>query len=336
MVETAKLGSWVRRFLLEHLATDRNLSPNTQRSYRDTLVLLISFVAAKIHRQVDKLSVLDLSPDLIRQFLLDLEKSRGCGVSTRNQRLAAVRSLARYIGLQSPEHITWSGEIRAIPFKRFSKSQVPYLEKPEMDALLAQPNRKTIQGQRDYRLLLFIYNTGARASEVAGLCIKDLDLARDPERGLSSVTFLGKGNKKRRCPLWSQTAEEVALAMEGRGPSERVFLNRVGQPITRFGIHELVKRYAQRVASDQPSLRAKRVSPHVIRHTTGTHLLRAGVDINTIRAWLGHVSLDTTNIYAEIDLQTKARALALCEPNSEKNLKQREPKASLMSFLHSL
>lgn len=205
-----------------------------------------------------------------------------------------------------------------------------------MDALLAQPNRKTVQGQRDYRLLLFLYNTGARASEVAGLCIKDLDLARDPDRAVSSVTFLGKGNKKRRCPLWPLTAAELALAIEGRDPDERVFLNRVSQPITRFGIHQLVKRYVQRIAQDRPSLLARKVGPHVIRHTAGTHLLRAGVDINTIRAWLGHVSLETTNIYAEIDLQTKARALALCEPNPPRTPKGREPKAGLMSFLHSL
>jgi site-specific recombinase XerD len=336
MAETDKLGPWVRRFLLEHLATDRNLSPNTQLSYRDTLILLISFVVLKTHRQADQLSVSDVSPNLLRQFLLDLENGRRSSVSTRNQRLAAIRSLAGYIGLQSPEHIAWSGEIRAIPFKRFTKTQVSYLEKPEMDALLAEPNRKTAQGQRDFRLLLFLYNTGARASEIAGLCIKDLDLARDPEHAFSSVTFLGKGNKKRRCPLWPLTAAELALAIEGRGPSERVFLNRVGQPITRFGIHQLVKRCVQRIAQDRPSLIAKKVSPHVIRHTAGTHLLRAGVDINTIRAWLGHVSLETTNIYAEIDLQTRARALALCEPNLPRTPKPREPKAGLMSFLHSL
>jgi site-specific recombinase XerD len=239
MAETAKLGSWVRRFLL---ATDRNLSPNTQHSYRDTLVLLVSFAVKKAHRPADQLLVSDISPDLVRQFLLDLENRRQSSVSTRNQRLAAIRSLARYIGLQSPEDIAWSGEIRAIPFKRFTKNQVSYLEKPEMDALLGQPNRKTAQGQRDYRLLLFLYNTGARASEVAGLCIKDLDLARDSDRALSSVTFLGKGNKRRRCPLWPLTAAELAPAIEGRDPSDRVFLNRVGQPITRFGIHQLVQR----------------------------------------------------------------------------------------------
>ncbi len=336
MVETTKLGPWVKRFLLEHLVTDRNLSANTQRSYRDTLVLLISFVVKKTHRQADQLLVSDVSPDLVRQFLLDLENSRESSISTRNQRLAALRSLACYIGLQSPEHITWSGGIRSIPFKRFTKSQVPYLEKPEMDALLAQPNRRTMQGQRDYRVLLFLYNTGARASEVAGLCIKDLDLARGSGRALSSVIFLGKGNKRRRCPLWPLTAAELALAIDGRDPGEHVFLNRLGQPITRFGIHQLVKRYVQRIAQDRPLLLAKKVSPHVIRHTAGTHLLRAGVDINTIRAWLGHVSLETTNIYAEIDLLTKARALALCEPNPPRTPKRREPKAGLMSFLHSL
>jgi len=336
MTETVKLGGFVRRFLLEHLATDRNLSRNTQWSYRDTLALFIPFVAKNRHRPADELSVLDLSPDLLRQFLLDLEKSRRCSISTRNQRLAAIRSLARYIGLQNPEYLAWSGEIRAIPFKKFTRAQISYLEKPEMEALLAAPDRETVQGQRDYRLLLFAYNTGARASEIAGLHIGDLDLARDPERTLSSVTFLGKGNKQRRCPIWPQTVRELVRAIAGRPANQPVFLNRVGQPITRFGIHELVKRYVQRVTADHPSLRAKRVSPHVIRHTTATHLLRAGVDINTIRGWLGHVSLDTTNIYAEIDLETKARALALCEVSSEGIQKRRRSTPSLLSFLNSL
>ena len=141
----------------------------------------------------------------------------------------------------------------------------------------------------------------------------DLTLPQVPDRDLASVLIRGKGNKSRRCPLWAQTVRELAALVQGRDPSEHVFLNRCGRPITRFGIHTLVERSAARAAAQVPSLAAKRVSPHTIRHTTATHLLRSGVDINTIRAWLGHVSLATTNVYAEVDLEMKAKALANCE-----------------------
>src|ERR1700686_3109719 len=152
-----------------------------------------------------------------------------------------------------------------------------------------------------------------RADEVAQLSIGDIKLARVSQRNHSFVQIRGKGNKQRLCPLWPHTASELAALTVARAATDHVFLNRRGQPITRFGIHTLVQRYAQRASAKIPELAAKRVSPHSIRHTSATHLLRAGVDINTIRAWLGHVSLTTTNIYAEVDLEMKAKALANCE-----------------------
>ena len=163
------LGPWIRRFLLEHLVSERNLSRNTQRSYRDALALLIPFVGAKLRKPIDQLSVTDLSAEEVRSFLADLEQTRGCGIATRNQRLAAVHSFARFVALHSPEHIGWSGEIRSIPFKKASQQPVSYLEKPEMDGLLNAPDQGTAQGRRDYVLLLFLYNTGARADEAAQL-----------------------------------------------------------------------------------------------------------------------------------------------------------------------
>jgi integrase/recombinase XerD len=146
----------------------------------------------------------------------------------------------------------------------------------------------------------------------------------------------GKGNKLRRCPLWPQTVSEVVLLTQARDPATHVFLNRRGQPITRFGIHTLVERYAQRAAVTMPSLKKKRVSPHSLRHTAATHLLRAGVDINTIRGWLGHVSINTTNIYAETDLEMKAQALALCEVRKTKTARHWRDDRNLMSFLQTL
>lgn len=337
MTDTDLLGPWIRRFLLEHLLTERNLARHTQRSYRDTLALLIPFIAAQAHKEADQLTVSDVSADGVRRFLLHLEEERGCGIATRNQRLAAIHALARFIGLSSPEQVAWSGQIRTVPFKKAPRAQITYLEKAEMDALLKAPDRQMAQGRRDYALLLFLYNTGARANEVAQLTIADLCLAHAPQGAASSVLLRGKGDKLRRCPLWDQTVEVVSSLINGRDKTERVFLNRRGQPITRFGIHTLVERHVERIAQELPSLRAKRVSPHTIRHSTATHLLRAGIDINTIRAWLGHVSLSTTNVYAEVDLEMKAQALAHCEivPNEPGAKRWRDDKG-LMAFLRSL
>ena len=335
MNDTTLLGPWIRRFLLEYLVGDRNLSRNTQRSYRDALALLMPFASRQLKKTVDQISPTDLNADLVREFLTELEKNRGCGITTRNQRLAAIHALANFIGLHSPEHIGWSGEIRSVPFKKASHGPVPYLEKPEIDALLETADRSTAQGRRDHALLLFLYNTGARADEAAQALIGDLDLALCG-RDHSSINIRGKGNKMRRCPLWPQTVGELRALIEGRASTERLFLNRYGQPTTRFGIYDLVERYVNRVVPKFPSLAKKRVSPHCIRHTTATHLLRSGVDINTIRAWLGHVSLTTTNIYAEIDLEMKTKALAHCEVKETKPAKKWREKAGLMTFLRSL
>lgn len=338
MTDPDLLGPWVRRFLLEHLRGERNLARNTQQSYRDTLRLLLPFVAGQARRTIDRLRVEDLSAERVRAFLLDLEEGRGCGAATRNQRLAAIHSLAHFIGLHSPEYVAWCGQVRAVPVKKAPRPLVSYLEKKEMDALLAAPDLGTRQGLKDHALLLFLYNSGARADEAAHVLIGDLQLGLKPEHDPSSVLIRGKGNKLRRCPLWPKTVNELSPLVSGRGSQEHAFLNRRGQPLTRFGIHALVERYAAKVVAKLPELARKRVSPHTIRHTTATHLLRAGVDINTIRAWLGHVSLATTNIYAEVDLEMKAKALANCEVVEEgkgESTPWREQEG-LMEFLRTL
>lgn len=335
MTNANLLAPWVRRFLLEYLVTERNLARNTQRSYRDTLCLLLPFAAQTLRMEIDQISVIDVSSDLVRLFLRHLEESRNCGVATRNQRLAAIHSLARFIGQHSPEHIVWCGQLRTIPPKRAPRSTITYLEKSEIDALLNAPDQSTVQGRRDHAMLLFLYNTGTRADEAAQIRIADLTLAQSP-RNHSLVQVRGKGNKLRSCPLWPQTAVELSFLIDNRQTNEHVFLNRCGNPITRFGIHTMVERYVQKTLSRAPSLAAKRVSPHTIRHTTATHLLRAGVDINTIRAWLGHVSLNTTNVYAEVDLEMKAKALATCEVGRAVPQKHWKADAALMQFLRTL
>ncbi|WP_332879642.1 tyrosine-type recombinase/integrase [Massilia sp. S19_KUP03_FR1] len=326
------LGPWIRRFLLEHMVAERNFSLNTQVSYRDTLTLLLPFAAKIGGFAIDRMKVEDISPAIVRQFLDHVEHDRHCSGATRNLRLSAIHSLARFIGMHSPVHLSWCSEVRSIPFKKTAKTMVGYLEKSEMDALLAAPDRRTVMGARDYALLLFLYNSGARADEVAKLTIGRLRLG-DP----ASVRILGKGNKTRICPLWPATSSALTRLVIGRNGSETVFLGRTNQPMTRFGIHRVVTQYGALAAASISTMKDKRVSPHLLRHTTAVHLLRAGVDINTIRAWLGHVSLDTTNIYAEVDLEMKAKALASVDISGLPAGARRTPVLpSLMAFLKQM
>ena len=270
-----------------------------------------------------------IKPKLVREFTQHLKEVRHCGPSTINQRLATLRAWARFVAANSPEYLEWSSQIQTIHLKKGPSRPVSYLEKGEMKALLDEPDRLDVQGARDYALLLFLYNTGARASEAARLIVGDLDL------GCPMATLHGKGRRIRQCPLWKVTADALREVVVNRPTSQGVFLNRHGQSLTRYGIHILVKRYARRAAVKAPTLRTKRVGPHSIRHSTAMALLRSGVDINTIRIWLGHVSLQTTHLYAESDLKMKAKALARCEAPLVQGIKRR-PEKGLMSFLSTV
>jgi len=328
---TSLLGHWVRKFLMEHVISERNLSINTRASYRDMLVMLLPYVAKQRNIDVDALSVTDATPEVVRAFLAYLEHDRKCCAASRNQRLASIHALARFIGEHSPEHVEWCSQIRMIPFKKTATNSITYLDKAEMDALLAAPDRSTRQGARDYALLLFLYNSGARASEAASLRIRDIDWHS------RSVLIAGKGKKQRRCPLWPITVDQLRFLAGARAADEHLFLNRRGEPITRYGIHTLVERYVAKLRLSVPSLGSKRISPHAVRHTTATHLLWSHVDINTIRAWLGHVSLDTTNIYAESNLAMKERALAtLVPPGTKTIVGSWSHQPDVMTFLRSL
>lgn len=330
MREHELLGPWVRRFLLEHVVAERNLSHNTQVSYRDTLTQALPIVARLAGRPVDRLLVEDISAERIRAFLDHVERDRGCGTLTRNHRLAALHSLARFIGARSPEHVAWCSEVRSVPFKKAAKTTIGYLDKPEVEALLRAPDQTTLLGQRDHALLLFLYNSGARADEAANLRVGNLMLGTSP-----AVRILGKGSKWRICPLWPKTADVLRPLVRDRSDEQTVFRGRTGEAMTRFGVHRIVTAAAAAAAVTTRSLHGRQISPHILRHTTAVHLLRAGVDINTIRAWLGHVSLDTTNIYAEVDLEMKAKALAALQIGEQpKPGRHRTP--ALLDFLRGL
>jgi site-specific recombinase XerD len=327
------LGPWVRRFLLEYLVAERNLARNTQTSYRDTLTMLLPFVSRQAAVPIERLAVHDVSPDRVRAFLDHIERERGCGVVTRNQRLSTIHSLARFIGMRSPEHLDWCAQVRSVPFKKTAKTVIGYLDKPEVEALLRAPDRRTPLGSRDHALLLFLYNSGARADEAASLRVSNLQLGTS-----ASVRILGKGAKWRVCPLWPVTVAALRPFVVAKGADDQVFCGRTGEPLTRFGVHRIVTACATAAAKGVESMQAKRISPHTMRHTTAVHLLRAGVDINTIRAWLGHVSLDTTHVYAEVDLDMKAKALASVDITDLPAARARSPgkSATIMNFMKQL
>jgi site-specific recombinase XerD len=324
------IGPWVRRFLVEYVIGERNYSPNTQHSYRDVFRLLLPFAARQCRCAVDRLTLAAIKPNTLREFTRHLEQVRHCGPSTINQRLAALRAWARFVAAKSPEHLEWSGQIQTIHLQKYAPPPVSYLEKEEMKALLAAPNRQTAQGVRDHALLLFLYNTGARASEVSRLTVGDLDLV------MPMATLHGKGRKIRHCPLWKVTAGALREVVLDRPANQGVFLNRTGASLTRYGVHILVKRHAGQAAVKAPTLRNKRVGPHSIRHSTAMALLRSGVDINTIRVWLGHASIQTTHIYAESDLKMKAKALARCEAPLLEPSENRTAQKGLMGFLSTV
>lgn len=308
MREPRTLGPWLRRFLADYIVTERRLARNTQKSYRDSFKLLLPYISAKVRKPLDRLDVEDIAPSRVLQFLAHLEEDRDCSVQTRNQRLTAIRSFARFVASRDPARLAWCAQIRAITTKKATPQPISWMTRDEMEALLAVPDRQTPRGRTEHALLLFLYNTGARVSEATRLQVDDLQIGRHNDSH-ALVTLCGKGGRIRQCPLWPRTECALGELVQGRANGDPVFLSRHRKRYTRFGVYRLVERCAARV----PTLAARAITPHVVRHTSACHLLHAGVDLNTIRAWLGHVSLDTTNIYAEIDLEMKAKAMALCD-----------------------
>jgi integrase/recombinase XerD len=309
------LGQIVYAFFADHLKAQRGLRPLTIKSYRDALRLFLQYVAADARRAISRLHLDDLTFERALAFLSHLETDRGNHIRTRNQRLAALRAFFDYLSAGVPEMLTVGERVAAIPTKRVAPAETFFLEREEVSALFASLPSQGWAAARDRALFLFLYNTGARVQEVAALRVSNLDLGPSPR-----VHLHGKGDKWRTCPLWEETARQLRALLDcgsgTRPPSEPVFTARGGGPLTRFGIYKVVRRHTARLSGD--SARPRRpVSPHIFRHTTAVHLLEAGVEVNVIRGWLGHVSLETTNRYAEINARAKEAALRRCEPPTE-------------------
>ena len=315
------LGRALRGFLTDYLPRVRGASRHTVLSYRDAFKLLLRFLAARHRRPPAVLDLPDLAPKQVLAFLDDLETARGSSVSTRNSRLAAVQSFARYAAALYPEHLELCQGILALPSKRGPQRIVQYLEADEMRALLEAPDCSTSEGRRDRAMLMLMYNSGARVQEILDLRPGDLQLKRPFQ-----VRLVGKGRKERICPLLPETAEALRALLEraksGPAGDGELFRNRYGQPLTRFGVHYLLKKHARTASSTAPTLREKRVHPHLLRHTTATHLLQSGVDLVTISHWLGHASVETTNRYLEVNLEMKRAAIEKLGPVGALDSKQ--------------
>jgi site-specific recombinase XerD len=337
MTEPCYLAPFVRSFFEDHLVCRKNVSRNTIESYRDGLKLFLAFAAEQRKKPASKLLVGDLTEEIVVAFLTHLETARANTIQTRNHRLVAIRRLLDYVAAREPRFLEQCHRIATIPRKRGAVlPEIGYLEKEQMTALLDVVAKDSVRGRRDYALLLFMYNTGARVQEVADTRIGWLSLTMP-----FKVELLGKGRKWRTCPLWESTARHLRQHVEQRqrsaGDDDYLFVNRYGRPLSRSGIADIIRRHAAEAATTLPTLRGHRVTPHTLRHTTAMHLLQSGVEVNVIRSWLGHVSIATTNRYIEIDLAMKAKALAACEVSSsaaDAETTRRRP--DILAWLESL
>lgn len=326
------LAPTLQAFFTQRLLTQRSASPHTVASYRDTWRLLLGFAAQHSGKAPEELDLEDLDAPLIGAFLDHLETVRHNRARTRNTRLAAVHSFYRFAAFTHPEHAALIQRVLAIPQKRVDRRVVSFLTRPEIDALLSAPEHTSWIGRRDHALLALAVQTGLRVSELTGLTCADVVLGAG-----AHVRCHGKGRKERNTPLTGQTVAVLREWMaERRGaPDAPLFPSRRGGPLSSDAVELLVSKYAHSAQLSCPSLRAKTVTPHVLRHSCAMALLEAGTDVTVIALWLGHEAIEATNIYLHADLGSKERALAKTAPSGTKPGRY-QPPDRLLAFLESL
>ena len=325
-------ASVVQRFFCDYLLTQRNVSPRTIASYRDTFRLLLRRLETRTHRSASDLSFAELDASAILDFLDWLEKDRGNCIRTRNTRLAAIRSFAQYASTQDLSFLAEARRIRLIPVKRFRRPLLGFLSREETQAILAAPDINSWSGRRDRALFATMYNTGARVSELISARVKDLNLTELP-----ALVLHGKGRKERVVPLWKRTARLLKdwirqLNLQDNGP---LFPSRFGARLSRSGVEERLRRAVRAASVGCPSLATRSVSPHTVRHATAMHMLQSGVDITVIALWLGHESPSTTHQYVEADLAMKRAALEKLGPPPA-GRRDRRHADKLLEFLRAL
>jgi site-specific recombinase XerD len=327
------LAPTLETFFTERLMTQRHASGHTVASYRDTMRLLLTFASQRTGKPPSNLEISDLDVDLISAFLDHLGTARGNSPTTRNIRLAAIRSLFRYAAFKHPEHAAVIERVLALPAKRFDRALITYLTKDEIDALLAAPDRSTWTGRRDHALLLTAIQTGLRVSELTGLRCRDIH----NDGGVSYLYCIGKHRKERTVPLIPRTVKTLAVWLEERQgmPEEPLFPSLRGGPLSRDAVEWLIAKHSKTGANECPTLHGKRITAHVLRHTTAMTLLQSDVSTTVIALWLGHEQESTTRGYLHGDLRLKQRAIDRTAPPHTQPGRYRPPD-SLLAFLNKL
>jgi integrase/recombinase XerD len=328
----SRLAPTMQAFFTNRLIRERNASPNTIAAYRDTMRLLLGFAGARLGVEPSRLEIGDLDAPLIGAFLDYLEHDRGRSPRTRNQRLTAIRALYRYVARRHPEHAAVIERVLAIPPKRHGKTVITFLTVEETDALINAVDVSTWTERHDRTMLMLAAQTGLRASELVGLTVADVHLGTG-----AHVNCIGKGRKQRITPLTKTTARLLRAWLSERGGEggEPLFPTRQGQQLSRDALEQRLAKHAAAAGEHCPSMRAKKVTPHVLRHTAAMRLLKAGIDTTVIALWLGHEQVETTHIYLHADLTIKEQALARTAPVNDKPGRYRPPDA-LLAFLEAL
>ncbi len=332
MIGQPNFGVLLERFFTQRLMQQRQASAHTIASYRDTFKMLLQFVQRRLRKAPSALALDDIDAPLVMAFLDDMERTRSITARTRNLRLTAVHSFFRYVAFETPTHSAQIQRVLAIPAKRFTRALVPFLSRQEVDALLAAPDQKTWSGRRDHALMLLAVQTGLRLSELTGLQLDDLHIGVG-----AHVRVIGKGRKERCTPLSKNT--HAVLAAWAREPplveNQPIFPNARGGTLSSHGVHYLLNKHVTTATVKCPSLKGKRVSPHVLRHTTAMDLLQEGVDRSLIALWLGHESVETTQIYLDANLAIKQAVLDKTTP-PEGTPGRYRPDDRLLAFLKGL
>jgi integrase/recombinase XerD len=313
-----ELAQLIQRFFEEYLPGLRGMSAHTIHSYRDATVLFLRFIARQTGRGIETLGIADLTAVRVEEFLMSLERERHNGITTRNTRLAALHTFARFVVLRQPQRLAQFQAILNVPFKRGAReTPIEYFDSGELQAVFKSIDRASPQGTRDYALFALMFNTGGRVQEILNLAVQDLRLEPPYQ-----VRLRGKGNKVRVCPLWPATVKCLTAHLRQQSSTlespdnARLFRNRNGAPLTRFGVGYLLRKYVAAAAISVTSLREKSLHPHCLRHTTALSLLKSGVDFATISQWLGHSTLNVTMRYARSDIDLKRAALAQVFPDA--------------------
>jgi len=326
------LGRLLQDFFCQRLVNQLRASPQTVASYRDTFRLLLRFAERKLCKTITRLDLADLDVSLVLAFLDYLEGERANHIRSRNARLAAIRSFLHYAGLQEPSALPTIQRVMAIPMKRFDQPAMSFLSLDEIERIVSAPNPDTWSGRRDRTLLATLYNTGARVSEIVSLKRVDAEGSQ-----CTAVHLHGKGRKERVVPLWKRTSRILRdwLTQIDRQAQSPLFPNRSGSAMTRSGVEKQLQAAVTIAYKHSPSLKAKKISPHTVRHTTAMHLLQAGVDLSVIALWLGHESIATTHAYMQADLNMKRQALRKMEEPQAVAVRFK-PSKGVLAFLDSL